>query len=414
MYHERVAPLLPPFRQNLDLMPSPLRDRPGLLVRDPFRYTQDTLIIPPPLVPFLRFFDGEHDELDLAEALVQATGEPGVQGVVRHLVETLSGSGFLADETSERQRQERQRAFAAAARREPAHAGSGYPAEAEALRATLSRYLDGEGTSPVPRARLGIAAPHVSPEGGWRSYGAAYRAIAPGMRRRAFVVLGTSHYGEPDCFGLTRKPFVTPLGECVPDLALVDRLEREGGAAVRVEDYCHAVEHSIEFQVVFLQHLMGPAVRIVPILCGPFRPRSRPEEEEGVRRFLGVLSELAVRENEGLFWVLGVDMAHVGRRYGDPFLARVEGSEMAAVEERDRGRISYLARGDADGFWDLVMGKGDDDLKWCGSSVLYSFLRAAGPVAGELLRYEQWNIDPQSVVSFAGMAFGPPPSKGKT
>ena len=55
--------------------------------------------------------------------------------------------------------------------------------------------------------------------------------------------------------------------------------------------------------------------------------------------------------------------------------------------------------------WDLVEGKGDDDLKWCGSSPFYTFLRAAGSLRGELLRYEQWNIDPESVVTFAGMAF---------
>ena len=43
-----------------------------------------------------------------------------------------------------------------------------------------------------------------------------------------------------------------------------------GGDAVTVEDYCHAVEHSIEFQVLFLQHRLSPGVRVVPILCGPF------------------------------------------------------------------------------------------------------------------------------------------------
>ena len=30
-----------------------------------------------------------------------------------------------------------------------------------------------------------------------------------------------------------------------------------------MEDYCHAVEHSIEFQVVMLQHIYGPKVRIL-------------------------------------------------------------------------------------------------------------------------------------------------------
>jgi hypothetical protein len=55
-----------------------------------------------------------------------------------------------------------------------------------------------------------------------------------------------------------------------------------------------------------------------------------------------------------------------------------------------------------------VEAKGDDDLKWCGASPFYTLLRAAGPLRGELLRYEQWNIDPESVVTFAGMAFAAP------
>jgi len=49
-----------------------------------------------------------------------------------------------------------------------------------------------------------------------------------------------------------------------------------------------------------------------------------------------------------------------------------------------------------------------DDLKWCGSAPLYTFLKALPGARGELLRYEQWNIDPQSVVSFAGIAFTKP------
>jgi hypothetical protein len=44
-------------------------------------------------------------------------------------------------------------------------------------------------------------------------------------------------------------------------------------------------------------------------------------------------------------------------------------------------------------------------LKWCGSSPFYTFLKTAPGAKGELLRYEQWNIDERSVVSFAGMAF---------
>jgi hypothetical protein len=77
---------------------------------------------------------------------------------------------------------------------------------------------------------------------------------------------------------------------------------------------------------------------------------------------------------------------------------------MAEVAERDRRRIERINEGDGDGFWDLVQ-QNRDDLKWCGSSPLYTFLKAAPGARGELLRYEQWNIDPRSVVSFAGMGF---------
>jgi len=391
-------------------MPSPVPERPGLLLRDPYRYAEAVLVVPSPLVPCLAFFNGQCDEGDLRQALERLTGDARVGEVIDHLRGTLSSSGFLEDETYFRFRDQRHRAFADAPRRDPAHAGSAYPWEPEALRATLERYLDESGAAPPDASPglLGIAAPHVSPEGGWRSYAAAYRALGPELKGRTFVVLGTSHYGEPDRFGLTRKSFLTPYGVTAVDEALVERLAERGGDAVRREDYCHSVEHSIEFQVVFLQHLYGPDVRILPILCGPLsrtlRGQGRPEDDAGVGRFLDALGELAAAEGERLAWVLGVDMAHIGRRYGDDEAARADEGPLAQVAARDRERCQRLAEGDAGGFWRLVQENGDD-LRWCGAAPFYVFLRAAAPAGGELLRYEQWNIDEQSVVSFAGMAF---------
>jgi hypothetical protein len=75
------------------------------------------------------------------------------------------------------------------------------------------------------------------------------------------------------------------------------------------------------------------------------------------------------------------------------------------VEKRDRDRLAALAAGDAASFWKLVADDGDRELKWCGSSPLYAFLRAVPEARGTVLRYEQWNIDSQSVVSFAALAF---------
>jgi MEMO1 family protein len=399
--------MLPRLRSSLDFMPSPLEDKPGLVIRDPFHFSDATLIIPPALVGCLELFDGEHSGLDLRAYLVRLTGDLEAGQLETHLLEALSGAGFLEDEIFEQRKAEAERVFAATPVREPAHAGAGYPDQPQELTETLRGYMAGDGAA-APDRVLAIAAPHVSPFGGIEAYRAAYSALSPADADRTFVILGTSHYGHPDQLGLTRKPFLTPFGEAMTDIALVDELARTAGAAATMEAYCHAIEHSIEFQVVFLQHLFGPRIRIVPVLCGSYARSllqgGLPEDDDGVRRIFGALGELAAREGQRLLWVLGVDMAHMGRRYGDPFTAAAGRGEMEDVERKDQARIARMELGDAQGFWELVR-ENQDELKWCGSAPIYTFLKAVPGARGSLLRYQQWNIDDESVVSFAGMRY---------
>ena len=398
---------LPRLRLGLDFIPSQDPERPGLLIRDPYKFSSAMLLVPPPIVSSLSCFDGERTSLDLRQELVHSLGEIQVGDIEKHLLDTLSQAGFLEDDTFAAMRDVRIQEFAAAPIRESSHAGAAYPNEPEAARQELAEYLNG-GAQPATHPLIGIAAPHVSPFGGWQTYREAYGALDNSYLNRTFVILGTSHYGEPDCFGLTRKPFHTPLGAALCDTALVDELASKAPTAVRMEDYCHAIEHSIEFQVLFLQHIFGPEIRILPILCGAYGRSlyhgGMPEEAPGVDRFLGALGEIAARDSNRLFFVLGIDMAHMGARYGDPFPAFAGQAHMLNVEQRDRARIDSLAAGDAPAFWDQVR-QNHDDLKWCGSAPLYTFLKALPQARATLRRYEQWNIDPQSVVSFAALAF---------
>lgn len=391
-------------------MPSPVEDRPGLLIRDPYHYSDATLIVPAVLVACLELFDGEQTDLDLKKALVEITGDLDVAELQDHLTGALSGAGFLHDDNYAAMREARCNEFASAAERAPMHAGSAYPGEASELRATLRNYM-GDQRAAEADGLIGIAAPHVSPFGGWECYQAAYNLLSPDCADRVFVVLGTSHYGEPDRFGLTRKPFVTPYGTARTETALVDEIERRAGDAVKMEDYCHSVEHSIEFQVVFLQHMLGPDVRILPVLCGPFANSiyrgGLPEDNPRVARMFDTLGDIAAREGKRLMFVLGIDMAHMGRRYGDRFAALANVDEMAEVAGRDRVRIDRINAGDAAGFWSEVQ-RNQDDLKWCGSAPLYTFLKSVPGARGELRGYQQWNIDEQSVVSFAAMSFRQP------
>src|SRR3954454_7862997 len=111
---------------NLDFMPSPSEEHPGLFIRDPYKFSDAMLIIPPVLVECLENFDGQHTELDLRAALVRATNSLEVSQLEQHLVATLSAAGFLEAEIFARMQKERRSEFAATPIREPAHAGSAY------------------------------------------------------------------------------------------------------------------------------------------------------------------------------------------------------------------------------------------------------------------------------------------------
>ena len=410
-----MARTLPPLRYELDLMPSPLEERPGLLMRDPFQYSDMTIIVPPLLAQALELFDGRSTDLDLRAWLTRRTGEIETGELADHLVRTLEENGFLQSETFFRLRDEKHAAFAAADVRQPAHAGSAYPEEPDALRETMLGWdmppasAEAERNAPL----VGLAAPHVSPEGGYKSYAAAYRRLRPEDAGKTFVILGTAHYGAPETFGLTRKPYQTPLGPVETDPAIVAELQRKGGDAVRMEDYCHSSEHSIEFQSVYLQAALhralpdGERLRAVPVLCGSFfrslQTGKPPEAEEKLRRFFDTLAELHETRDD-LVWVLGVDMAHIGRRYGDAAPAEAEAGHMVEVRRKDEQRLERMEAGDPEGFFDLVH-PGQDELRWCGYAPIYTFLRTVKGIKGRTLLYEQWNIDSQSVVSFAGVEF---------
>ncbi|MFQ5791228.1 MAG: AmmeMemoRadiSam system protein B, partial [Acidobacteriota bacterium] len=345
-----MSEFLPRLRTALDIMPSPSPDRPGIVLRDPLGYADDMLIIPPSWVPALACLDGRHTEREVqAELTRQATLEG--RGLVfledlRQFVGLLNSRGFLETEELTRRRERRQAEFRSQQERRPVHVGMAYPEDAGDLRRTFEPHFSGPSQSEETPEQplLGLAAPHVSPDGGWRSYAAAYRQVNASLQERTFVILGTSHYGEPEKFGLTRKPFITPLGKAVIDEDGVEFLAQRASQGVIEEDYCHAVEHSVEFQVLFLQYRLGAPVRILPILCGPFAESlttrgRRPEDNPGVGRFLEALAELARHRRGSVFWLLGVDLAHIGVRYGDAFAVRAGEGRMIQVETQDRRRL---------------------------------------------------------------------------
>ncbi len=382
-------------------MPSPDPEQPGLLLRDTYGYSERVLVIPPQLVKGLQFFDGASTENDLREWLVRVTNSFDVGPQLQNLISALSESGFLEDEIYFGMRDAAHQAFADLPVRPAAFAGGAYPECPEDCRRFLDQFLEELPELPEPAGKMvGIAAPHVSYEGGWECYRDAFSALRQMGPDRTYIILATSHYGEPEKFGVTRKPYQTPLGETTPANELLDELKALAPDALIEEDYCQVMEHSAEFHVLWLQYLFGPNVKVLPILVGACFADS-PEVSPHLKALYDGLAALAQKHGDELGWVLSIDMAHMGPRYGDE-MEYQEGN--AGIEELDQLRVSALAEGDIAKFWANVR-TNDDPWKWCGSAPLYTFFRALPGVKAEMLRYGHWNIDEASVVSFAGMRF---------
>src|SRR5258708_7058661 len=152
------------------------------------------------------------------------------------------------------------------------------------------------------------------------------------------VALGTSAapMGEP--FALCRKSFATPLGEVEVDEERIDALAAAAsGFDPYADQFNHKREHSLEFQVVFLKHLLGGRpFKIVPVLAGLGAQQvsgTDPAGEARVAKFMDGVREVVARGAGKVVVVAGADLAHVGPRFGDK--AYGEGQRLK-VEAKER------------------------------------------------------------------------------
>ena len=364
--------------------------------------------------------DGRLTASALAERFKKSSGAEIPPATVLQLVNALDEAHYLETPAVAARRAELRDRFKASPKRSAAFAGLSYPAEPPALARELTAFFSAEGgpgrlppkagEKPAP---LGLVAPHIDFGRGGAAYAHAYQALSERRPPDLVVALGVAHVSPESPWVFTPKTYETPLGPQETDAGLYDELASKLWYDPRQDEWTHKGEHSLEFQAVWLKHLWGKAApKWVPILVSSFErwspsepPSKAPAVEKALKDLGAVLAERRAK-GQNILVLCGIDLAHVGPRFGDEVDMTPE--LHAKIEAEDRASLVAALAGDADAFYRSVVA----DEHWrkvCGLSALYTGLRlmkAMGQSApGRLLTYGQAPDPAGGTVSFASAVF---------
>ncbi len=410
----------PFLRRDIDLTSVQGKDgKTMIVVRDPFELDKrGTVTISTAALPLLSMLDGSHSAEEIRLKLVEQTARAGqLTSIPLELVESmirgLDEAYLLDNERFHDAHRKLIEDFTALRVRPAALAGKSYPEDKNKLEELIDSLLASGGENEKVqelegKTILAVVAPHIELNVGRKIYSAGYGALK-GRSYDRVIILGVGHSMEHGLFSITDKDYTTPLGTVPTDRLLATRLKKSAGTLATEDDINHRSEHSIEFQLLFLQRVLEGPFKVLPVLCsslfGELIPNKykRPREIKGLAVALDCLGEMLSDPGSKTLVVAGVDLSHVGPKFGDTKPA----IQITAESSRhDRTLLTALTALDVESF--CAEGtRVTDRYHVCGFSVLSMLLEILpeGVQAVEL-GYHVWHEAPTwSSVSFAAAAF---------
>jgi MEMO1 family protein len=401
-----------PKLRSLDLVAGQWNGQQAVMARDHEGLLESPVLLPLPVFLVAALLDGRRDVLDVQVEYARLTrGEILPQWDLDRIISDLDAHHLLETPRLAERRREVAAVFRAAPHRPPAHAGASYPADPDALQADLQKFLQPVAQDTAAEAEAGeapargVLAPHIDFQRGGATYGRAYRWLRNVPAGACAVVIGVAHAGPPSPFVLTTKGYATPSRVLDTDRRLLDAVVSRYPYDPFAHEAVHRNEHSIEFQILFLDHLARDrTITVLPVLCSSFEPwcggRS-PAEVPEIESFVTALRDAIAAEDRPVVVIGGVDLSHMGPRFGD---AEAVGPALAAAARQgDLLALDRVAAGDAEGFWRAVSADGNP-RRVCGLSAIYTVLRVLAPVRGRILEYRQGEDPAGGLVGFAACA----------
>jgi len=427
----------PRLRAGLDIVPVEHEDEQFYAVRDPLGLAHEPILVPAEVLFIMSLMNGENTVLDMQVEFTKRNGVLIMSDKITNLLQELEVRGFLDSPTFHQRLREIEEAYAKTATREASHSGQAYPSTLPELEAFLNDIVplpDGRqpgqpvgsvgssaGSAPVEpvdcversASRLlpkGLIAPHIDIDRGRQAYSQAYSALVGTEKPHTAVIFGTGHYADGNTYILTKKDFATPLGTSRYDHEFCERLTSAYPADMRRGELAHRAEHSIEFQVLFLQHLYGTdsGPSIVPILGTSFDhlmgDHTSPSEIDEVGAFVGAL-EAAIAACPGkVLLIAGADLCHVGPKFGAQNALDTEA--LQRIEAEDRKALEAGIREGADAFYREVA-RIENHNHICSVTSIYTVLKTLENEKSELLHYGMALEDEgHAAVGFSAVTIG--------
>jgi AmmeMemoRadiSam system protein B len=402
-----------PKVRPLEAFPLQVEGKEMFGLKDPIGISPEIVFVPPEAFFLISLMDGSNGLRDIQAAYMRKYGTLLFSDKIAELIAQLDSYFLLENRHFDDHLQHIRDEFKEADTRKAAFAGRGYEDDPAMLKTQLTGYFTEQGGPGLPgdgaekKVLRGFVAPHIDFARGGTCYAHAYKALGESHTADLFCILGTCHTPMRNPFAFTRKAFETPLGRVEVAKDIVEECAQRLPFDPFHDEFSHRTEHAIEFQVVFLQYLLGKRdFMIIPILCNSFHdmilggisPMEYPLYQDAV----SILKE-RLAPHPSLCLVASADLAHIGPQFGHQ--ETVTPGVLAEVKAKDDQMLGHVANLQGEEFYRFILQE-KDRRNICGLPPIYALLHLIEAQKGEILNYQQWH-DPQGkgAVTFASMAF---------
>jgi AmmeMemoRadiSam system protein B len=406
-----------PKVRPLEAFPIQVEGKEMLGIKDPVGICPEVVLVPPEAFFLISLMNGSNTLRDMQAAYMRKYGTLLFSDKIEGLIAQLDSYFLLENRHFEDHLRLLREEFKRGQVRKAAFANRGYEGDPEMLKVQLRGYFieqDGPGlpNEGTEKGDLkGIVAPHIDFTRGGACYAYAYKALGESLGGSKgadlYCILGTCHTPMQHPFAFTCKRFETPLGTVEVAQETVEAIAQQLPFDPFYDEFSHRNEHTIEFQVIFLQYLLGKTeFKILPILCNSFHDMIlggvSPMEYPLYHDAISVLKE-QLAALPSLCLVASADLAHVGPQFGDQ--GAVTPGLLAEVKTKDLEMLRYVKDLQGEEFYGFVFREGDR-RNICGLPPIYALVHLIDAQQGEVLHYQQWH-EPQGqgAVTFASMAF---------